>query len=168
MDGFLCATAVGFFFDFFLDIRISLDAAVQQRKRFLIEVLGSGKRSDSLIGRAKRVELLKSKSLLAAALRDPKGASLSIFAGVRDQEEWLQDHLEVSFPEGGEVLAISLRGPAAKADDLRRKIPGIPVGLLTGYHNSPLVNAAKKAGAKLFTKPVIIQEVVDFLRAEIA
>jgi DNA-binding response OmpR family regulator len=56
---------------------------------------------------------------------------------------------------------------ASLADELRLKIPGIPVGLLTGYRNSPLVSAAEKAGARLFTKPVIIQEVVDFLKAEI-
>jgi DNA-binding response OmpR family regulator len=64
-------------------------------------------------------------------------------------------------------LVMPGRDGASLADELRRKIPGIPVGLLTGYRNSPLVAAAEKAGARLFTKPVIIQEVVEFLKAEI-
>jgi succinoglycan biosynthesis transport protein ExoP len=72
-----------------------------------------------------QLALLKSKFLLTAALRDPKVASLSIFAGVRDQEEWLQDHLQASFPEGGEILSISLSGPASKADDLRRVVDAV-------------------------------------------
>jgi FixJ family two-component response regulator len=60
------------------------------------------------------------------------------------------------------------RDGASLADELRRRIPGIPIGLLTGYRNSPLVPSAERAGARLFPKPVIIQEVVEFLRAEIA
>src|SRR5262245_37996646 len=46
-----------------------------------------------------QIALLKSKFLLKSALRDPGIASLSLFAGVPDPEEWLQDHLEVSFPQ---------------------------------------------------------------------
>jgi capsular exopolysaccharide synthesis family protein len=47
---------------------------------------------------------------LTSALRDPGIASLSILAGVRDKEEWLQDHLDVEFPQQGELLSISLTG----------------------------------------------------------
>jgi len=64
-------------------------------------------------------------------------------------------------------LVMPGRDGASLAEELRRKIPGIPVGLLTGYRNSPLVRAAEKAGARLFTKPVIIQEIVEFLKSEI-
>jgi DNA-binding response OmpR family regulator len=60
------------------------------------------------------------------------------------------------------------RDGASLADELRKRSPGIPIGLLTGYRNSPLVTAAERAGAKLFPKPVIIQEVVEFLKAEIS
>src|SRR4051812_20362066 len=40
---------------------------------------------------------VKSKFLLTAALRDPGIASLSILAGHRDKEEWLQKNLQVEF-----------------------------------------------------------------------
>jgi capsular exopolysaccharide synthesis family protein len=57
-----------------------------------------------------QLALLKSKFLLTAAIRDPGIASLSILAGERDKEGWLQDHLEVEFPQNGEILSISLTG----------------------------------------------------------
>jgi hypothetical protein len=66
-----------------------------------------------------QLALLKSKFLLTSALRNPSIAGLSVFAGVADKEEWLQDHLEVSYPQNGEILAIELRGPVSQADDLR-------------------------------------------------
>jgi polysaccharide biosynthesis transport protein len=53
---------------------------------------------------------LKAKFLLTSALRNPGIASLSILAGERDKEEWLQDHLNVEFPQNGEILSISLTG----------------------------------------------------------
>jgi DNA-binding response OmpR family regulator len=64
-------------------------------------------------------------------------------------------------------LVMPGRDGATLADELRKRMPGIPIGLLTGYRNSPLVTAAGRAGARLFAKPVIIQEVVDFLKSEI-
>jgi two-component system, NtrC family, response regulator AtoC len=64
-------------------------------------------------------------------------------------------------------LVMPGRDGASLADELRRRIPGIPIGLLTGYRNSPLVPTAERAGAKLFPKPVIIQEVVEFLKTEL-
>jgi len=56
---------------------------------------------------------------------------------------------------------------AALTAALRKKIPGLPVVLLTGFTNSPLITAAQRSGATVFTKPVPIQELVDFLRKEI-
>jgi hypothetical protein len=79
----------------------------------------SGGESNYEILKKTQVALLKSKFLLTSALRDPAVASLSVFAGVRDPEEWLQNHLEVSYPQNGEILAIELRGPASQANDLR-------------------------------------------------
>jgi capsular exopolysaccharide synthesis family protein len=63
-----------------------------------------------------QLALLKSKFLLKSALRDPSIAALSILAGERDPEEWLQEHLDVEFPQNGEILSISLSG--TPADDL--------------------------------------------------
>jgi hypothetical protein len=72
-----------------------------------------------------QIALLKSKFLLTAALRDPGVASLPIFAGVKDPEEWLQDHLKVEFPHDGEILSISLTGRESQADDLRRVVDAV-------------------------------------------
>jgi succinoglycan biosynthesis transport protein ExoP len=61
-----------------------------------------------------QLALLKSKFLLTSALRDPSISALSILAGERDKEEWLQEHLNVEFPQNGEILSISLTGTPAE------------------------------------------------------
>jgi DNA-binding response OmpR family regulator len=53
------------------------------------------------------------------------------------------------------------------AEALRLRIPGLPIGLLTGYTHSPLIGAAERAGSRLFKKPVEIQELIEFLKTEI-
>ena len=53
------------------------------------------------------------------------------------------------------------------ADALRRKYPGLPIGVMTGYSNSPLIPQFEKSGMAVFKKPVIIQDLVDFLEKEI-
>ena len=53
------------------------------------------------------------------------------------------------------------------AGTLRRKYPGLPIGLMTGYSNSPLIPQFEKSGMAVFKKPVIIQDLVDFLEKEI-
>jgi DNA-binding response OmpR family regulator len=53
------------------------------------------------------------------------------------------------------------------ADTLRRRFPGLPIGLLTGYTHSPLIPAFEKSGMAVFKKPVLIQDLVDFLHREI-
>jgi succinoglycan biosynthesis transport protein ExoP len=57
-----------------------------------------------------QLALLKQRFLLTSALVNPGISSLSILAGVKDKEEWLQDHLDVEFPQNGEILSISLSG----------------------------------------------------------
>ena len=41
------------------------------------------------------------------------------------------------------------------ADTLRRRFPGLPIGLLTGYTHSPLIPAFEKSGMAVFQKPVL-------------
>jgi two-component system nitrogen regulation response regulator GlnG len=50
---------------------------------------------------------------------------------------------------------------------LRSKFPGLPILMLTAFTHSPLITAAQRSGAKVLTKPVPIQEIVDFLQREI-
>lgn len=52
------------------------------------------------------------------------------------------------------------------AGELRRVTPGLPIGLLTGYMHSPLIPSEERSGMRVFTKPVIVQELVEFLKAE--
>ncbi len=70
-----------------------------------------------------QLALLKSKFLLTAAIRDPGVASLSILAGERDKEEWLQENLQVEFPHNGEILSISLTG--SPPEDLVRLVDAV-------------------------------------------
>ena len=64
-------------------------------------------------------------------------------------------------------LVMPGRDGADLAAELRRRFPGLPIGLLTGYTHSPLIPSAEKSGVAVFKKPVIIQDLVDFLQAEI-
>ena len=54
--------------------------------------------------------------MLQTAVRDPDIASLSILADVPDPVEWLQDNLDVEFPQQGEILSISLTDDAPAED----------------------------------------------------
>lgn len=53
------------------------------------------------------------------------------------------------------------------ATEMRAHLPGLPIALLTGYSHSPLLAGAERSGIKVFAKPVVIHELVDFLHAEI-
>jgi len=53
------------------------------------------------------------------------------------------------------------------AAELRVRIPGLPIALLTGYTHSPLIPGAERAGIAVFAKPVATHELADFLEKEI-
>jgi capsular exopolysaccharide synthesis family protein len=69
----------------------------------------------------KKTQLAKLTSyyVLQAAVRNPGIASLSVFAGKPDPVQWLQEHLEVDFPQNGELLSISLSANAPPEDLVR-------------------------------------------------
>jgi two-component system, cell cycle sensor histidine kinase and response regulator CckA len=64
-------------------------------------------------------------------------------------------------------LVMPERDGASLAAALRQKIPGLPLALLTGYTHSPLIPEAERAGVAVFKKPVVIQELVEFLKSEV-
>ena len=64
-------------------------------------------------------------------------------------------------------LVMPGRDGADLAGTLRRLFPGLPIGLLTGYAHSPLIPAFEKSGMAVFKKPVLIQDLVEFLQREI-
>ena len=69
--------------------------------------------------------VIKSKYVLTAALRPPGVASLPIFAGLDDPVGWLEAHLEVAFPENGEILAIGLAGTEEQSDDIKSVVDAV-------------------------------------------
>jgi len=64
-------------------------------------------------------------------------------------------------------LVMPGRDGADLSETLRRLFPGLPVGLLTGYAHSPLIPAFERSGMAVFKKPVLIQDLVEFLQREI-
>jgi DNA-binding NtrC family response regulator len=56
---------------------------------------------------------------------------------------------------------------AELSQTLRRRFPGLPIALLTGYGHSPLIPAFEKSGMAVFKKPILIQDLVEFLQREI-
>jgi DNA-binding response OmpR family regulator len=64
-------------------------------------------------------------------------------------------------------LVMPGRDGADLAESLRRLLPGLPIGLLTGYANSPLIPTFERSGMAVFKKPILIQELVEFLQREI-
>ena len=64
-------------------------------------------------------------------------------------------------------LVMPGRNGAELARLLREQAPGLPVGVLTGYANSPLIAEARRAGARVFAKPVSIEDLVAFLDEEL-
>jgi DNA-binding NtrC family response regulator len=50
---------------------------------------------------------------------------------------------------------------------LRAQTPGMPVAILTGYVHSPLLAENERPRLAVFKKPVVIQDVVDFLSDEL-
>jgi DNA-binding response OmpR family regulator len=64
-------------------------------------------------------------------------------------------------------LVMPGRDGADLAQSLRRLLPGLPIGLLTGYGNSPLIPTFERSGMAVFKKPILIQELVEFLQREI-
>jgi DNA-binding response OmpR family regulator len=86
---------------------------------------------------------------------------------VRSAEEALARAEATAYDAALVDLVMPGRDGADLAAELRKKIPGIPIGILTGYTHSPLIPSAERSGVTVFTKPVIIQELVEFLQAEI-
>jgi capsular exopolysaccharide synthesis family protein len=74
----------------------------------------------------KKTQLAKLTSyyVLNAALRQPGIAQLSVLADEPDPVEWLQENLEVDFPQQGEILSISLSANAPP-EDLQRLVDAI-------------------------------------------
>lgn len=58
-------------------------------------------------------------------------------------------------------------GGASLAEALRQALPGLTVAVLTGYQNSPLIATARARGLAVFPKPTAIQDLVEYLKAQL-
>jgi hypothetical protein len=65
-----------------------------------------------------QLALLKSNFVLTSAIRPPGIASLPVLQGKPDPVAWLQENLDLSFPQNGEILSISLGGTESQGGDL--------------------------------------------------
>ena len=83
-------------------------------------------------------------------------------------EEALEKAGGASYDAAFVDLVMPGRDGADLAGSLRRLLPGLPIGLLTGYTNSPLIPTFEKSGMAVFRKPVLIQDLVEFLQREIS
>lgn len=82
-------------------------------------------------------------------------------------EEALARASEVAYDAALLDLVMPGRDGSELAAALRQKLPGLTVALLTGYKHSPLIPATERSGVAVFTKPLVIQDLVDFLQAEL-
>jgi DNA-binding response OmpR family regulator len=82
-------------------------------------------------------------------------------------DEALEKASSTSYEAALVDLVMPGRDGADLAESLRRLLPGLPIGLLTGYGNSPLIPTFERSGMAVFKKPILIQELVDFLQREI-
>jgi DNA-binding response OmpR family regulator len=82
-------------------------------------------------------------------------------------EEALEKSENVTYDAALVDLVMPGRDGKDLAETLRRRFPGLPIGLLTGYTHSPLIPAFEQSGVAVFKKPVLIEDLVDFLRREI-
>lgn len=62
--------------------------------------------------------------VLLKALREPGISSLSVFAGEPDPVEWLQENMDVDFPQQGEILSIAISDNAPPGE-LQRLVDAI-------------------------------------------
>jgi uncharacterized protein involved in exopolysaccharide biosynthesis len=58
--------------------------------------------------RATQIEILRSKSLLTRAVRDPSVAQVTFLARKHDPVDWLQKHLKIDYPNDAELLRVRL------------------------------------------------------------
>ncbi len=82
-------------------------------------------------------------------------------------EEALQRSETMRYDAAFVDLVMPGRDGADLSETLRRRFPGLPIGLLTGYANSPLIPTFEKSGMAVFKKPVLIQDLVEFLQKEL-
>jgi DNA-binding response OmpR family regulator len=64
-------------------------------------------------------------------------------------------------------LVMPGRDGADLGNALAARRPGLTIAFLTGYRHSPLIDTVRKTGRAVFSKPVVVQELVDYLKAEL-
>ncbi len=86
---------------------------------------------------------------------------------VTSAEEALRRSETVSYDAAFVDLVMPGGDGSELSQTLRRRFPGLPIGLITGYTHSPLIPAFEKSGVVVFKKPVLIQDLLEFLHKEL-
>src|SRR5687767_4278550 len=89
---------------------------VSNEQQSLVFDLNRGNANSFEILKKTQLAMLKSYFVLSSAIRNPGISSLSALAGEPDQVQWLQENLEVDYPNQGEILSITLSGSAPGSD----------------------------------------------------
>ena len=75
-----------------------------------------------------QTQLIKSRVVLEPALRDPKVANLAIIKAQDDPAEWLEKHIEVTFPSGSELLTVGMT--SANSEELKPIVDAVVTAYL--------------------------------------
>ena len=71
------------------------------------------------------IEMIKSKSLLTRALRDPSIAQLPLIKKQSDAVEWLQDQLGLKYPNDAELLQVTMSGEVDEIDQVVKVVDAV-------------------------------------------
>lgn len=116
---------------------------------------------------AKRVLVVDDDVAVASML----SRALSRHGFVIDTARTVEEALEKAESAAYDAALLDLVMPGRDGADLGAVLaarrPGITIVFLTGYQNSPLIEAARKAGRVVFSKPAVVQELADYLNSEL-
>jgi len=114
-----------------------------------------------------RILVVDDSAEIVAMLSDALARHGFVIDSAGSSEEALARAAEAVYDAAVVDLVMPGQDGAALASALRQRIQGLPVALMTGYARSPLIASARKAGVRVFAKPLSIQELVGFLQSEI-
>jgi len=119
------------------------------------------------VAEGKRVLVVDDDAAVASML----SRALARYGFQIDTARTSDEALERSEAEAYDAALLDLVMPGRDGTNLgaviASKRPGIIIAFLTGYQNSPLIEEARRSGRMVFSKPVVVQEIADYLNSEL-
>jgi len=119
------------------------------------------------VAEAKRVLVVDDDAAVASMLSRALARHGFLVDAARTADEALDKAAAAPYDAALLDLVMPGRDGANLGAALASRRPGMTVAFLTGYQNSPLIEEAKRAGRTVFTKPVVVQEIADYLNSEL-